>query len=45
VVGAAKIVSSGPAGGQEDVFRLTRLHHNLRAVTIERIGIVDIGGG
>ena len=34
-----------PVGCQEDVFRLTRLHHNLCAVMIERIGIVDIGGG
>src|SRR5271156_3490738 len=44
VVGAAKIICSGPMGCQKDVFRLTRLHHNLCAVMIERIGIVDIGG-
>jgi len=43
VVGAPKIICSGPVGRQKEVLRLAGLHHDLGMFAIENIRIIDIG--
>lgn len=45
MIGASQVVCARLARGQENIFALTRLHHDLGALVIEHVGIVDFGGG